>query len=171
MNRMMTAIYRTDEVADLVRQELEQIGIERRHIWVLPETSVVPDTASPTRSTRITQEDLAATLDRLHDLHLPERDTKVYQQAIRSGDHVVSVALDDGADLERIGNIMRRPEAAYDLDVLDDRYGSAEYVPRRRPLGDGHDAGLVGQRDLTASSPYTRHYRRELPDVPPRSSS
>lgn len=72
--------------------------------------------------------------DQLHDLHLPEADTRIYQQAIRNGDTIISVEVDDGADLARIQEIMRRSEDGYDLDDLDTRYDSAEYVSRRQPL-------------------------------------
>ena len=203
MRRAVTAIYRSYDVAALVRDELERIGLGRRHIRIIPNEergtstttagSVRPGgVASPAANTTgsagaamppgayagaVPGYDVVGAaylyseadtpygdaFDDLHDLHLPEADTRVYQQAIRNGDYVVSVDVDNDADLARIQEIMRRPEDAYDLDELDTRYGSADYAPRRQPMREGYDDSMLGQRDDAQSSPYSRYYSRDKP--------
>jgi len=155
MQRAVTAIYPSFATASLVREELEQLGIRRGHITVLPETergtaSTMTGTAVGTTGDAFgatssdyvdtapayADADNGAAVDRLHDLGLPEDDTRTYQQALHNGDYVVSVSVDDDPDLSRIQEVMRRPEDAYDLDELDTRYSGAEYVPR------GHAGGV-----------------------------
>ena len=116
MQRAVTAIYRSPEVADLVQKELEQLGIASRDITVLSGTAGAD-----------------GAMDRLHDLGLPDEDARTYQQALRNGDHVVSVDVHDDSHLGGAQEIMRRPEDAYDLDELDTRYASADYMPRQQP--------------------------------------
>lgn len=179
MQRTVTAIYRSYDVANLVREELERLGVERHHITVVPDRTSLADDADPARRPAIipltlTTRDAATddevywdnfetAVDRLHDLHLPESDTRTYQQAIRHGDFVVSVNLDDDADLGRVDEVMRRPEHAHDLDALDATHRDADYVPRRQPPGEGYDERMVGRRDDDQLSPYTRSYRRDAP--------
>jgi stress response protein YsnF len=127
MQRAVTAIYPTPAVADLVRRDLEQIGIAGHNITILPDSGL---------STSGTQGFSEDAIDRLHDLGLPEDDIRTYQQALRNGDYVVSVEVDDEAHLGRVQEIMRQPENAYDLDELDSRYSAAEYTPPRRSMGE-----------------------------------
>jgi hypothetical protein len=158
----VTAIYRTSGAAEVVRDELERLGVTRDHVTVLPDHLIVPDTTDANRSTTTKPENLHDGFDRLHDLHLSESDTRIYQQAIRNGDYVVSASVDSGADLDRIEQIMRRPEHAYSFDDLDTGYRDADYVARRQPLADGFDERMVGQREERQMSPFTRRYRRAL---------
>lgn len=189
MPRAVTAIYRAHATAALVRDELERLGLSRHAITVIPEGDGAPDPAAtgaggtavgtaggaymalvPPNGDAVppgTYLDTAYAggihadaFDRLHDLHLPEEDTRIYQQAIRNGDVVVSVEVEEEADLARVEEIMRRPEEAHDLDALTSRSGGGAYEPRRRPLGPDHDERWAGRRDETVSSPYTRSYVR-----------
>ena len=162
MQHAVTAIYRTSDAADLVRTELERLGITRSHITVLPERQTVPDTTNPSRSTRSVQESLHDTFDRLHDLHLSENDVRIYQHAIRNGDYVVSASVNNDADLDGVEQIMSRPEHAYSFDDLGTAYQDADYVARRQPLTHGFDERMVGQREDSQMSPFTRRYRRAL---------
>ncbi len=146
MQRAVTAIYRSAAVADLVREDLERLGIARANITVLPGAATMPGATDASLSTAGAQDLAGDAVDRLHDLDLPEDDTRTYQQALRNGDHVVSVQVDDDADLARIQEIMRRPEDAYDLDELDTRYGDAAYVPRRQGSG-----GVGGEATMGAA--------------------
>ena len=188
MQRAVTAIYPSFATASLVREDLEQLGLGRHHVTVIPDgdrgatsfdtgASGTPGTAFGTSSGAF----VAATptyadansgysgadaaygdaFDRLHSLDLPEEDTRVYQQAIRNGDYIVSVQVDDDADadLARIQEVMRHPEDAYDLDDLDTRYSGAEYVPRGQDSGlqmaagsGASDAGYGSQQQGFASS-------------------
>lgn len=161
MRRAVTAIYRTRATADLVRDELERIGVPNRYITILPEVQIVPDTDHASRSTSEAL-DLDRSFDHLHDLHLPEDDTRTYQQALRNGDVVVSVGLDDDTPIERVKEIMRQPEQSYDMDELDQSYRDAEYSPRRSPLNALFDDRQKGRRDESQDSPYTRTYNRDL---------
>jgi len=114
MQRAVTAIYPTADMAELVRSDLEQLGIGRHNVTVLSGTGT------------------AGGLDDLYDLGLPDEDIRTYSQALQNGDYVVSVEVDDDTDLGRVQEIMRRPEGAYDLDELDTRYADADYTPRQQ---------------------------------------
>jgi hypothetical protein len=158
MQRAVTAIYRTYSVADLVRSELKDLGISSYNVTIVPDSDT-----SATGSTR----DLGdQAYDKLHDLHLPESDIRTYQQAVRNGDYVVSVNVDDEAHIERVKEIMRRPEDAHDINSLDTKYASEVYKPRRDPLTEGYDERHIGRRESTEDSPYTRSYSREQPIKP-----
>ena len=194
MHRAVTAIYRSHAAATLVRDELERLGIARDAITVIPDSDRGPDPATPGTTFGTAGGAFVAaapfsgaafpvgtyvdtgyaggvhgeSFDRLHDLHLPEDDTRTYQQAIRNGDYVVSVEVQEDADIARIQEVMRRPEDAHDLDELSSRYGEATYEARRQPLGSDYDERWVGRHDETRSSPYTRSYTRGAPLGPAR---
>lgn len=50
-------------------------------------------------------------IDRLYDLHLPEEDLRTYQHAIQQGDYLVSAEVEEDRQLDRVKEVMRRPEA------------------------------------------------------------
>ena len=108
-------------------------------------------------------------VDRIHDLGLPDDDTRTYQQAVRNGDHVVCVHLDDADLLTRVQEVMRRPEDAYNLAELDDAYAHAPYEPRRTDAERGHTPGMTGTRDVDQGHPRLRSYSRQDPIAPRRS--
>ena len=123
MYRAVTAVYPTETSAIEVREELVRLGIPDGHITMIPQSS--SEAATPgVRDT----DDAHRRLDRLD---LPEEDTRTYLQAVRNGDFVVSVDVDDAERLDRIKAIMRDPGHARDLDALDEEYSGAEYVPFR----------------------------------------
>ena len=188
MQRAVTAIYRTYAVADLVRDEIAELGVSRGYIHVVPDR----DDGLAEGTSR----DDASYNDDLHGLHLPEDEMRTYQQAVRRGDYVVSANVDDGDDamLERILEIMRRPEDAYDIDALDEEYRDAEYVPAAGAgmgaAATGMDTGTadrdrtadatrmegdeqvipvaeerlrVGKRDVNRGTTHVRAYTREMP--------
>ena len=185
MQRAVTAIYRTYAVADLVRDEIAELGVSRGYIHVVPDRD---ETLEP-GATR----DDASYNDDLHGLHLPEEDMRTYQQAVRRGDYVVSANVDDedSGTLDRILEIMRRPEDSYDIDALDEEYRDAEYVPATAGAGMGgaamgagtETAGAertttaegeevipvaeerlrVGKRDVNRGTTHVRAYTREMP--------
>jgi len=202
MQRAITAIYRTRDVAHLVRDELERLGLSGPHIAVIHKdergaaSSVddasgdygAPEGVTPAVSTpggafmgvppgaglgmsgamampvyREVDLALADALDELHDLHLPEEDTRTFQEAIRNGDYVVSVEVDEDADMARIQEVMRRPEDAHDLDAFETNTRHADYAPRRRPPRGGVTEGMLARRVETQGSPRTREYIREEP--------
>lgn len=103
-------------------------------------------------------------IDRLYDLHLPEEDLRTYQHAIRQGDYVVSAEVDDDGQLERIKEVMRRPDAElYNIEqrALDFRNHdliahsagdgrhrlSEEYRARRLASDNGDEFARIYERD------------------------
>ena len=135
MQRAVTAIYRSADVADLVRQDVEQLGIAGHNVTVLSGTGGA-----------------SGSTDRLYDLGLPEEDVRTYQQALQNGDYVVSVEVDDDTHLGQVQEIMRRPEDAYDLDELDTRYADADYTPRQQAAY--ADTGSMAQAGGFGTSGY-----------------
>jgi len=131
MQRAVTAIYPSADVADLVRRELVDLGVGRHDITILPDLD-----GSSTMG--------GDPVDRLHNLGLPEADMRTYQQAIRNGDYVVSVEIDREDDLSRVQEVMRRPEDAYDIDQLDTQYADADFIPRQQAAY--ADTGSMGQQ-------------------------
>lgn len=133
MHRAVTAVYPTEASALEVREELVRLGIPDGDVTMVPHSSA--EAASPGR---LDSEDAHRRLDRLD---LPEEDTRTYLQAVRNGDFVVSVDVEDADRLDRIKAIMRDPGHARDLDALDKEYQGAEYVPFR------HEDRPAGSRD------------------------
>lgn len=154
MDRNVTAIYRTYAVADLVRRELETVGISRANIHVIPDREDIVAESGYREDRRWT--------DLLHDLQLPDEDVRTYQHSVRRGDYVVSANVDDEW-VERVQEIMRRPEAeAYDLDARTDEFGEETVIPPSDPARE-RDPRLVGRRDTAYTDPYVRSYRRNTP--------
>ena len=154
MDRNVTAIYRTYAVADLVRRELETLGISRASIHVIPDREDVVGTSGYRDDQRWT--------DLLHDLELPDEDVRTYQHSVRRGDYVVSANVDDDW-VERVQEIMRRPEAeAYDLDARTDEFRDEAIIPRGDVTRE-RDPRLVRRRDTAYTDPYVRSYRRDTP--------
>ena len=160
MTRAVTAIYRTHAVADLVRRELHALGVDQGDVHLIPDDD---------REFRagLRDEDTAWN-DSLHGFHLPEADLRTYQNAVRNGDFVVSVDLDGDVDLDRIKDVMRRPEdEAYDLGALDTMYRDTDYMPRsdvEQGTAYAPDERYLANRDeLAAEDPYVRSYTRPNP--------
>jgi hypothetical protein len=154
MHRNVTAIYRTRGTADLVRRGLEEIGIPRSDIHVIPDRDY-PVAAGGLR------EDTAYS-DLLYDLHLPDDDLRTYQQCVRRGDYVVSAEVEDH-DLDRVKAIMRRPEEeTYSLESRAAEFRDETIIP--------HSAGDRTSREEWRASrlaahddPYARTYERGAP--------
>lgn len=159
MRHNVTAIYRNHAVADLVRQELEEMHLASGDIHV------IPDEADATAA----EQDRSRYIDELNDLHLPDADQRTYQQCILRGDYVVSADVDDDDELERIQAVMRRPEEeAYNLDVVDTEFGSAEVIrgDAARPAA---DPDWVARRRPDSTDSYVRSYSHNRPPSAPRS--
>ncbi len=208
MHRNVTAMYRTREVADMVRRGLEDAGVSARDIHVIPEptldtpadrsvetsgtmtgmgagaapagtmtagarTGGMPSAAAaePAAGREAHEHPLhgssfledPAHSDRLHALHLPEEDLRTYQHAVRRGDYVVSVEAED-AGIERIKQIMRRPEAeSHRLDDRDAEFSGQTVVAHS--LGDGHmlNEDARARRMTSNDDPFARVYERDAP--------
>lgn len=149
MGRNVTAIYRTHAVADLVRQELEAIGLSRGDIHIIPDQA------------QASGGDYQSHDDRLHDLHLPENDLRTYQNCVRRGDFVVSAEVADDGDIANVQKIMRRPEdEAYNLDLTDSDYADQTVYPRSDADPYTNLRGGSAERDPAYTDPYVRSYRR-----------
>ncbi len=122
MHRAVTAVYPTETSAFEVVEELVRLGVSEGQITVVPARSTESALAAGPGNI----DDAHRSLDRLD---LPEEDTRTYLQAVRNGDFVVSVDVDDADRLERIKAIMRNPGHARDLDALDEEYQATEYAP------------------------------------------
>lgn len=147
MHRNVTAIYRTHEVAETVRRQLEEAGISRTSIHVIPDAR---DSVEPG-----TYRDHATYGSYLDGIGLPEDERHTYEQAVRRGDHVVSVRIDDDDKrVDHICEVMRHPEA-YEFDHLDREFATVD--PYDRP----YSATTVGRRDADLNDPYVRGYRYE----------
>ena len=131
MARAVTAIYRTHATATLVRDELATLGVGHNDIHVIPDRGEGFEPG--------TERDVDSFNAELHGLGLPEDDLRGYQQALRRGDHLVSVDVRDDAHLDRILEIMRHPEAQ-DLDTLDAESRDAEYRSYSDEAGTGGTA-------------------------------
>ncbi len=156
MYRNVTAIYRTRETADRVCSGLEDLGIARSGIHMIPDRDQ-PVTGEGLR------EDTDYT-DRLHDLHLPEDDLRTYQQCVRRGDYVVSAEVEDH-DIEGVKAVMRRPEEeTYHLENRTSEFSDETIIPHTAGEGYMSNEELRARR-LAADDddPYARTYERGAP--------
>ena len=153
MNRNVTAVYRTFSVADLVRTELEEFGLSGSDIHVIPDSDLPAGTSGAREDRRWT--------DKFHDLDLPDEDVRTYQSCVRRGDFVVSANVDED-DVERVQQIMRRPEAeAYDLDARDAEFRDESIHPHSDSSRIAADLRNQRRRDPAHNDPYLRSYRRD----------
>lgn len=160
MRHNVTAIYRTHAVADLVRQELRELQLAAGDIHVIPDRA---DMAAA-------ESDRSQYTDELNDLHLPDDDLRTYQQCILRGDYVVSVDVDDDDDIQRIQEIMRRPEdEAYDLDLVRTEFAGAAVIPHSNAARPAPDPDWVARPRSDYSDSYVRSYSHNRPPSTPRS--
>ena len=154
MTRAVTAIYRTHAIANLVRKELHALGVDRNDVHLVPD-----DDREFSAGMR---DDDRSWNDSLHGFHLPEHDLRTYQNAVRNGDYVVSADIDGDVDIERIKDVMRRPEdEAYDLGAMDTMYGETDYIPRAEDTAYAPDERYLANRDeIATDDPYVRSYTR-----------
>lgn len=204
MHRNITAMYRTREVAEMVRHGLKEMGVSAQDIHVVPDptddtstdravgtsstttgmgagaapagtktaganASVMPNDAAADRSAAYhdgaTANEDTSHSDRLHELHLPEEDLRTYQHAVRRGDYVVSVEIDDdNQDLDKVKQVMRRPEEeTYHLENSGAEFSNESVIPHTsgegRPYDDTKRARHIAEHD----DPYARTYERGAP--------
>jgi hypothetical protein len=153
MNLNVTAVYRTYSVADLVRAELEALGLSRSDIHVIPDSDLPAGTSGERADRRWS--------DKIHDLDLPDEDMRTYQSCVRRGDFVVSANVDED-DVERVQQIMRRPEAeAYDLDARDSEFRDEMLHPHSDDSRTAAALRARRRRDPAYTDPYLRSYRRD----------
>lgn len=153
MHRNVTAIYRTHQVAALVRQELEQEGISPSAVHVVPDRDAPVGDGGSRDDNRF--------YDQLSDLQLPDADLKTYQHSVRNGDYVVSADVDDSV-VPRVREIMRRPEEeARNFAARDEEYSAETIVPHSTAMGTMRRPELSWEHDPAEEDPYLRSYRRD----------
>lgn len=101
MLRNVTALYRSRATVELLRDELQGIGVSGGDI------RVVPDEAEELGHSGLGSE--PQPIAPLHDLGLPDEDVRVYEDRVRGGDVLVSVRVDEDQAPE-VERIMRSPE-------------------------------------------------------------
>jgi uncharacterized protein (TIGR02271 family) len=151
MSSTVTAIFRTADVADLVRRQLSELGVPERHVHVVSGADRYSD---------------------LDSLHIPENDASTYKQAVREGHHVVSAEVEDD-QIDAATEIMRHPEQGVDIDAYETDYmDSPEYAAtgtaagsvegeQSIPLAEEHL--VVGKRMHDRGSAHVRTYVQEVP--------
>lgn len=152
MSSTITAIFRTADVADLVRRHLNELGVSERHIHVVSG---------------------ADRYDEIDSLHLPDDDATTYKQAVREGHHVVSAEVEDN-QIDAAAEIMRHPEQGLDIDSYETDYrDSGEFAAgvgtaassaegeQSIPLAEERLA--VGKRMHERGSAHVRTYVQEVP--------
>ncbi|MGZ3218218.1 YsnF/AvaK domain-containing protein [Paracoccus sp. T5] len=152
MSHTVTAIFRTADVADLVRRKLAEVGVPERHIHV------------------------AGGIDRHDDvdtLHLPDEDTASYKQAVREGNYVVSAEVED-AQVDAAAEIMRHPEESVDIDAYEADYRASPDYAATTGIAAGDVRGEqsiplaeerlnIGKRVHERGSAHVRTYVQEIP--------
>lgn len=101
MRRNVTALYRSHATVDLLRRELEEIGLSLGDVRVVPDAVDglgVVGLGSPPQP-----------IPSLHELDLPPEDVRAYEDRVRKGDVLVSVSVDED-QVSRVEAIMRSPE-------------------------------------------------------------
>lgn len=166
MQRNVTAIYRTHQIADLVRTKLQEIGVKAGHI------SVIPD-----REDKIADGDTRNVDDydsELNNLKLGDEETSTYRHAVKNGDYVVSANVDDdNANLDAVQEIMAHPESR-NIDELEQGYrdesardGGDRTHSRagegREVIPEVEEELQVGKREREQKSVNVRSYTREEP--------
>lgn len=100
MSHTITAIYRTADIAELVRQRIGEVGVPGRNVHVFGG---------------------ADRHDDIDTLHLPHDEAATYKQALRQGHHVVSADVED-SHIDAVAEAMRHPEGGVDIDAYETEY-------------------------------------------------
>ena len=150
MSNTITAIYRTIETAELVRDRLAELGVSERHVHVV---------------------DGAGREDEIEALHLPVDEATTYRQAVRQGHSVVSAEVED-AHVDAAAEAMRHPEQGVDIDAYETEYrATPDYTATAAGAGTageetiavGEERLTLGKRAVERGSAHVRTYVQEVP--------
>ena len=165
MSKTVTAIFRTADVAQTVKSEIEALGVGSGHIDVIGGTDAADD---------------------IGYLNLPHDEAVTYQQAVREGHYVVSAHV-DGEHVDPVAEIMRHPEQGVDIDAYEADYrardtyaddvaaygtGSAAYgsamgagteVEGQETVQLAEERIAVGTREVNRGTTHVRTYVQEIP--------
>lgn len=150
MSKHITAIYRTHAVATDVKRSIEALDVHGHNI------TVTPDDPNPVAAGNHREDHHVSAIDRLN---LPDDDQRIYKRAVREGNYVVSVKVDDDERTSMIEDAMRHPEHGVDIDAYEASYRShpdyATDVERDRSLAAREN---VYTRDTTRTASHSRTY-------------
>ena len=148
MTKTITAIYRTADVAETVRAEIERLGVPSRHLHVVGGA----DRASE-----------------INALNLPYDDAVVYKKAVQENHYVVSADVEEDM-LDATAEIMRHPENGVDIDAYEADYRSdSAYDADLGAYGEEEKIALaeeriaIGKRDVARGTAHVRTYVQEVP--------
>ena len=164
MNRTVTAIFQTADVAQSVKAQIEQLGVSGSHIDVLGGADRADDVSQ---------------------LNLPHDEAVTYREAVREGHHVVSADVPE-SHVDEAMQIMRHPEGGVDIDAYETEYrgrdtydtdladygtGFAGYggAPAGTEAEDGRSVELaeeriaIGTREVDRGTTHVRTYVQEVP--------
>ncbi len=150
MSNTITAIYRTSEVAEIVRSRLTEIGVTQRNVHVL---------SGADRESEV------------DSLYLPHDEAATYKQAVRQGHTVVSAEVED-SHIDAAAEAMRNPEEGVDIDAYETEYRETpEYAAAdtatdtagEQTIAVGEERLTVGKRATERGSAHVRTYVQEVP--------
>lgn len=135
----VSAVYRTHEIASRVRSQIEDLGVARSDVHLVPD-----DAAHHTAGTA--RDDAAS--DQLASLGLPDGDVHTYRHAVRNGDYVVVADVVDDEKVATIEGVMRDPDHALNEDELRARYADEQLIaPAGAPLAAVGSTSSIGAAD------------------------
>ena len=130
----VTALYATRDAAERVRDEIIAQDVEPSHVRLIPSAPGEVNGSS---------DDMEA----LHGIGLSDDDVRVYQNAVRHGDTVVTAHVDD----EKAGLVeeaMRDPNHGLDVGALRARHADDQLIaPAGKPLGAVGSTSTIGAAD------------------------
>ena len=161
MSKTVTAIFRTMDVANTVKAEIEQIGVSGHNVAVVGNDRV----------------------DDIDYLNLPHDEAVTYKQAIREGHYVVSADVDED-HVDRVAEIMRHPEEGVDIEAYEADYrgrdtysddlaaygtgaaaygGTAGAVEGEETVQLAEERIAVAKREVDRGTTHVRTYVQEVP--------
>ena len=150
MSKHVTAIYRTHAAASEVKRNVEALGIGSHDV------SIIPDDPTPHTAGTHRGDDHVDLIDRLN---LPDDDQRTYKRAVRAGDYVVSVKVDNDNHIASVEDAMRHPEYGYDIDAYDTEYRAhPDYATDMEREGTPAAREGIYARDTTRPATHARTY-------------
>lgn len=149
MTQTITAIYRTADVAETVRAEIERLGVPGRYLHVVGGA----DRASE-----------------INALNLPHDDAVTYKKAVKENHYVVSADVDEDK-LDAAAEIMRHPEHGVDIDAYENDYRASgaydtdlsAYGAEEEKVQLAEERVAIGKRDVNRGTTHVRTYVQEVP--------
>lgn len=162
MSNTITAIFRTDADADLVRRKLVELGVSERYVTIIGGNGRQDD---------------------VDTLNLPDDEASTYRQAVGQGHYIVSAEVEDD-QIDATAEIMRHPEQGVDIDSYETdyragpEYAAAGAAPATATDPDQAATGstegeqvipvaeerlTVGKRTVEHGSAHVRTYVQEVP--------